>query len=44
MTALARDAMRKVALRVYKDATAASVEDARKMAKALLLLIDGRLP
>jgi len=44
MTALAKDAVRKVAMRVAKDPTAATVDDARKMARALLLLIDGRLP
>lgn len=44
MTSLARDAVRKVAMRIYRDATSATTEDARKLAKALLLLIDGKLP
>lgn len=44
MTAFSKDAVRKVATKVYLDATSATTEDARKLAKALLLLLDGKLP
>lgn len=39
-----KNAVRKIAARVWKDPTAANVSDAKKMAAALLLLFDGRLP
>lgn len=44
MTTIAKDAVRKVALRVFKDKTSATSEDARKLAAAVLMLVDGRLP
>lgn len=39
-----REAIRKIALRVAKDPTTATVEDARKLARAWLLQTDGKLP
>ena len=44
MSALARKIIAKLAHRVHEDPTAASVEDAKKMAAALLLLLEGKLP
>ena len=44
MTLAGREVVRKLAARIHKDPTAATVEDARKLAKAILLLLDGRLP
>lgn len=44
MTTIAREAIRKLALRVSKDPTSASVDDARKLARAFLLLTEGRIP
>jgi hypothetical protein len=44
MTTYSKDAMRKIALKIYKDATSATTEDAKKLAKAWLLMLDGRLP
>lgn len=39
-----KNAVRKIAARVFRDPTAASVDDARKLSAALLMLIDGKLP
>lgn len=39
-----KDAMRKLAMRIHKDPTSANVEDARKLARAVLILVDGKLP
>jgi hypothetical protein len=44
MNGLARDVMRKLALRIFKDPTSANVDDARKLARAVLILVDGVLP
>jgi len=44
MTALAKDAIRKVATKIYKDGTAATLDDTKKLARAVLILLDGRLP
>jgi hypothetical protein len=44
MSGPVKDLMRRLALRVYKDPTSANVDDARKMARAILLLVDGKLP
>jgi hypothetical protein len=44
MTTVAKSAVRKLALKIARDPTAATVEDARKMARAVLMLIDGRVP
>jgi hypothetical protein len=41
---MAKDAASKLAQRIYEDPTRASVEDARKLARAVLLLTTGRLP
>jgi len=38
----ARDAIGKLARRIAKDATQASVEDARKLARAVLMLLGER--
>lgn len=40
----ARDYIRQTAMRVHRDPTAATLQDAKKMAAALLMLLDGRLP
>ena len=44
MTSLAKDAVRKTAMRIYKDPTSALTADAKKLAVAVLLLLDGKLP
>lgn len=44
MTTLAKDAVRKVALKIFKDPTSATTDDAKKLARSILLLLDGRLP
>jgi hypothetical protein len=44
VSGLARDVMRKLALRILKDPTSANVDDARKLARAILILVDGKLP
>jgi hypothetical protein len=45
MTSYSKDAIRKIATKVYADATSATTEDARKLARAILLLLgDGKLP
>ena len=41
---MSKDAARKVAMKVYRDVTSATSDDAKKLARAVLLLIDGRLP
>lgn len=41
---MAKDAVRKIALRVAKDPAAATLDDVRKLSRAVLLLVDGRLP
>jgi len=44
MTTIAKDAIRKLAMKIAKDPTSATVDDARKLARAILMLVDGRLP
>lgn len=44
MTKLASDVMRKLAHRIHADPTRATVDDARKLARALILLTEGKLP
>lgn len=44
MTSMAKDAIRKVAMKIAKDPTSATTDDAKKLARAVLMLIDGRLP
>jgi hypothetical protein len=44
MTTYSKEAIRKTAMRVYRDKTAATLDDAAKMAAAILLLLDGKLP
>ena len=39
-----KDAIRKVALRVAKEPMRASLDDVRKLARGVLMLVDGRLP
>ena len=41
---MAKDVIRKLAARVHRDPTSANVEDAKKLAAAVLMLVDGRLP
>lgn len=41
---MAKDVVRKHAMKLYKNPTAATVDDVRKLVKAVLLLVDGRLP
>jgi len=41
---MAKDIARKVALKIYKDPTSAGIEDVKKLARIVLLLVDGRLP
>lgn len=41
---MGKDAARKIAMRVYRDVTSASTDDAKKLAAAVLLLVDGKLP
>lgn len=41
---MAKDAIRKVAARVHRDPTAASLDDLKKLAAYALLSIDGKLP
>lgn len=41
---MAKDVVRKLAARMHKDPTAATVDDVRKLAAAVLMLVDGRLP
>lgn len=42
MTTLVKDTVRKLALRIHRDPTADS--EKRQLARALLMLLDGRLP
>lgn len=45
MTSYSKEAVRKIATKVYLDATSATTDDARKLARAILLLLgDGKLP
>lgn len=44
MTTIAKDAVRKIAMRVYRDKTSATSDDARKLAAAVLMLVDGKVP
>ena len=44
MSPMAKDVIRKLAARIHRDPTAATIEDARKLAAAVLMLVDGRLP
>lgn len=44
MTKFANEAIRKLAHRIHKDPTSANVEDAKKLARALILLTEGKLP
>jgi hypothetical protein len=43
MTLHTRDVMRKLARRIAADPTSATTTDASKLAKAFLLLLDGRI-
>lgn len=44
MTKFASDVIRKLAHRVHEDPTRATVDDAKKLARALILLTEGKLP
>lgn len=44
MSPMAKDVIRKLALRLIKNPTAATVDDVRKLTRGVLLLVDGRLP
>lgn len=44
MTKFASDVIRKLARRVHEDPTSATVDDAKKLARALILLTEGKLP
>ena len=41
---MSKDAARKIALKVFRDVTSATTDDARKLAAAVLMLVDGKLP
>lgn len=41
---MAKQAIRKVAARVHRDPQKATLDDIRKLARAWLLEVDGRLP
>ena len=41
---MAKTAIRKIAVRVYRDPQAATRDDIEKLARAWLLEVDGRLP
>lgn len=41
---MAKQAIRKVAARVYRDPTSATTDDLKKLAAAWLLECDGKLP
>jgi hypothetical protein len=43
MTLHGRDVVRKLARRIAKDPTSATTSDAAKLARAVLLLVDGRI-
>jgi hypothetical protein len=44
LTTIAKDAIRKTAMRIFKDPTSATTDDAKKLARSILLLVDGKLP
>lgn len=44
MTRFASDAVAKLARRIFKDPTSATVADVEKLCRAVLLLTDGTLP
>jgi len=44
MTSMAKEAVRKVAMKVFRDPTSATLDDAKKLALGFLLLADGKLP
>lgn len=44
MSPMGKDVLRKLAMRLVNNPTAATVDDVRKLTRGLLLLIDGRLP
>jgi hypothetical protein len=44
MSSLARAALAKVAHRIYRDPTSFTMDDVKKMAAGLILLLEGRLP
>jgi hypothetical protein len=41
---MSKDAIRKVALKIFRDGSSATSDDAKKLARAVLLLVDGKLP
>lgn len=44
MSPMSKDILRRLALRLYKDPTAASIDDVRKLVAGVLMLVDGKLP
>jgi hypothetical protein len=44
MTSFSKDMIRKLATKIHKDPTSATTEDAKKLARSILLLMDGKLP
>lgn len=44
MSSVARRALAVLARRIHADPTCATVEDAKKLARGLLILLEGRLP
>lgn len=44
MSSLARAALAKVAHRVFRDPTSVSMDDVKKMAAGILLLLEGKVP
>lgn len=41
---MSKDALRKVALKLYKNRSAATLDDIDKLVRGVLMLVDGRLP
>jgi hypothetical protein len=44
LSSLARAALAKVAHRIYRDPTSFTMDDVKKMAAGLILLLEGKLP
>lgn len=44
MSGLARGALAKIARRIYADPTSYTMDDVKKMAAGLLLLLEGKVP
>lgn len=44
MSSIARKALAQLARKIHEDPTRATVDDAKKLARGLLILLEGRLP